>query len=78
MLLVWLHAGRRVKRASDVVDAGSSLVMVSKRTQTTAGSSSSRSIASTAQQQQASIDKSLSHTTSSKRVTDKTMRHLYG
>jgi len=75
MLLEWLCAGRRTKRVSDVVDAA---VMVSKRTQTMPGSSSSRSIANTAQQQRASTDKSLAHTGHSKWVTDKTMSHLYG
>jgi len=65
---------------SDVTDAGSGAVMVNKRVQTQfqAGSSSSRSLASTALQQQTSIDKTLAHTSSSRQVTDKTMKHLYG
>jgi len=58
---------------SDVTDAGSGAVMVNKRVQTVAGS-----LASTALQQQTSIDKTLAHTSSSRQVTDKTMKHLYG
>lgn len=65
---------------TDVTDSGdgSNVVMVNKQIQTVAGSSTSRSIAATAQQQQTSVNKSLTHTGDSRQFTSKAMSALYG
>jgi len=74
------RAGRKTKRrVTDVTDAGSSVQMVNRSIQTVAGSGSSRSLATTAQQkQQTSIEKTQAHTSTSQQATDKTVSHLYG
>ena len=68
-----MYAGRKSKRVTDVTDGGdgNNVLMVSKQIQTLGDSSASRSVASTAQQQQTSVNKSLTH-------TDKTISSLYG
>jgi len=76
----WLHAGRRPKHLRDVTDGGdgSNVVMVSKQIHTVGGSSSSQSVPGTAQQQQTSVSKSLTHTNSSRQFTSTEMSSLYG
>jgi len=76
----WLHTGQKTKYVTDVTDSGdgSNVVMVNKKIQTVAGSSSRRSVPSTTQQQQMSVNKSLTHTETSRQLMNTEMSTLCG